>query len=47
MQDFVMEIKDRCGVENVVAGHLSFLSTHIFMPIFHSSLNEHILEIKT
>ena len=47
IQDFDIEIKDRCGVENVVADHLSHLSTHISTLISNSFQNEHILEIKT
>ena len=46
MQEFYLEIKDRLGVENVAADHLSMLSTHIFTPILDSFPNENILEIE-
>ena len=47
MQEFDIEIKDRRGVENVVADHLSRLSTHVSTPIFDTFPDEHILKIKT
>ena len=47
MQEFDIEIRDRRGVENVVADHLSHLSTHVSMPIFDTFPDEHILKIKT
>ena len=47
MEDFDVEIKDRSCVENVIADHLSRLSTHISTPISNSFPDEHILKIKT
>ena len=47
MQEFDIEIKDRRGVENVVADHLSRLSSDSSTPIFDDFPDEHILEIKS
>ena len=47
MHKFDIEIKDRHGVENVVADHLSRLSTHVSTPTSGSFLDDHILKIKT
>ena len=47
MQEFDLEIKDRRGVENVVADHLSTLLGEVSIPILDEFPDEHILKIMT
>lgn len=49
LQEFDITIKDKKGVENVVADHLSrltFIETEPSLPISYSFPNEHILSIE-
>ena len=45
MQEFDLEIKDRRGVENVVADHLSRLPGEVSIPILDEFPDEHILKV--
>ena len=45
MQEFDLEIKDRHGVENVVADHLSRLPSEVLIPILDEFPDEHILKV--
>ena len=45
MQEFDLKIKDRRGVENVVADHLSRLPGEVSIPILDEFPDEHILKV--
>ena len=47
MQEFDIEIKDKCGVENFLVYHISHFSSSISTPICDSCLDEHIFQIIT